>query len=368
MRRFADWLPIALGIALISTLAGLQWHRTVRGQNDFAALYAGATLAGTPDLYSRSANEALIQSTTGGIMKSVMYTRPPFYAVLLKPLASLPYLVAYGIFCCLSIASILWFVIRFSKECEALPLCASFSIPVAAFLPQGQDAPLLLMFTGASILLTRRRRDFLAGAVLSLCAIKFHLFLLLPLLLLVKKRWRILAGAAAGTATLALIGVAGAGTHALAGYAAVLRDPWINFSTEMMPNLHGLAAGLTRGAAGPMVDAGMACATTAVFLWISQKSDNYEFLFGLSLLCSLLISYHSGISDLILLLPVLVLMAGSSADKPLRISLVILLTPIPYFTGLGINLMIPALMLVVLALAALSVASLPRRAVPAFIS
>ena len=115
-------------------------------------------------------------------MESVVYTRPPFYAVLLKPLTFLPYLAAYGIFCVLCVSSVIWFVVRFSKECEALPLYASFSIPLAAFLPQGQDTPLLLIFTGVSILLARQGRDFLAGVVLSLCAIKFHLFLFVPLL------------------------------------------------------------------------------------------------------------------------------------------------------------------------------------------
>ncbi|HEY3742545.1 MAG TPA: hypothetical protein VGL53_22000, partial [Bryobacteraceae bacterium] len=90
MRRIVDWLPFALGIILISTLVSIQWSRVIRGQNDFAALYAGGKLAGTPDLYSRTANLALIQSTIGMTMDTVVYTRPPFYAALLKPLTSLP--------------------------------------------------------------------------------------------------------------------------------------------------------------------------------------------------------------------------------------------------------------------------------------
>ena len=199
MKRALDWLPVAVGIALLSTLVALQWHRTIRGQNDFVALYVGAKLVGSPDLYSRPANEAMIQSILGATMQSVIYTRPPFYAALLKPLSFLPYLAAYGIFCAACLSGILWFVIRFSKECPALPLYTSFAVPVAAFLPEGQDTPLLLIFIGASILLSRQKRDFLAGLVFSLCAIKFHLFLFIPLLLLLKKRWHILAGAACGS-------------------------------------------------------------------------------------------------------------------------------------------------------------------------
>jgi hypothetical protein len=365
MRRLVDWLPFALGIALLSTLVGLQWHRIIRGQNDFVALYAGGKLVGTPALYSRTANQDLIKSTLGATMESVVYTRPPFYAALLKPLTFLPYLAAYGIFCALCVFSILWFVIRFSKECEALALYASFSIPLAAFLPQGQDTPLLLTFTGVSILLTRQRRDFLAGIVLSMCAIKFHLFLLIPFLLLAKKRWRILAGAVTGTGVLLLLGVIVAGTKSVEQYAAVLRDPWINFSVDMMPNLHGLTASLTRSTAAPVIEIGMVCAVVATFLWICQRTENYEFLFALSLLCGLLVSYHSGISDQILLLLVFVLIVNSRVEKPLRIAVALSLTPIPYFTGIGVNIVIPLLLLAVLTLAVVAVAQRGSHIVPA---
>ena len=365
MKRFVDWLPLVLGIGLLSTLVTLQWHRVIRGQNDFAALYAGGTLAGTPDLYSRTANEAVIQSVLGMTMDTVVYTRPPFYAALLKPLTFLPYLAAYGIFCALCIASILWFIIRFSKDCESLPLYAAFSIPIAAFLPQGQDAPLLLTITGASILLIRQKRDFLAGVVLSFCAIKFHLFLLVPILLLTKKRWNILAGGATATAALTLLGVLVAGFGSLSEYIRVLRDPWINFSVDMMPNLHGLIAGLNLGPASTWIELTASCGVVGAFLWICQKTDDYEFLFGLSLLCGLLISYHSGISDQIVLLLAFVLIVRARAEKPLRIALALLLTPVPYFTGLGINITIPIMLLAVLVLSAVAVTRPRGMLVPA---
>jgi hypothetical protein len=355
MRRFLDWIPVVFGIALLSTLVGLQWNRVIHGTNDFVALYAGAELVGTPELYSRTANESVIRDTIGTTMDSVIYTRPPFYAVLLKPLTALPYLAAYAVFCVLCISSILWFTLRFSKECDSLPLLASFSIPLASWLPQGQDAPLLLAFVGVSILLTRRKLDFLAGMALSLCVIKFHLFLLIPILLLAKKRWRILAGGATGTGILLALGMIVAGAQSLQEWVRVLRDPWINFSSDMMPNLHGLSAGLNHNEAAPLVEIGMVGAVVAVFLWICRKTDNYECLFALSLMCSLLVSYHSGISDQILLLPVLVLLVGSCQDKPLRIALAVSLTPMPYFTGIGINVVMPLVILAVLTLAAVAV-------------
>jgi hypothetical protein len=351
MKRVLDWAPVVIGIALLSTLAALHWQRIVHGQNDFVALYAGGTLAGTPELYSQPANEALIGSILGVTMQSVIYTRPPFYAVLLKPLTWLPYLAAYAVFCALCLGSILWFVIRFSKDCPALPLFASFSIPIAALFLQGQDTPFLLAFLGASILLARQKRDFLAGLVLSLCAIKFHLFLFVPLLLLLKNRWRTLAGAASGTGILLLLGSAVAGVKSNGQYVQALRNPWINFSTDMMPNIHGLVN--TLHASGPL-EIAISCAVVLAFVWTCRKTENYEWLLALSLLCGLLVSYHSGIGDDILLLPVFVLMIASEY-KSLRIALAAALSPLPYFSGLPISIAIPCLLLLVLALAVVSV-------------
>jgi hypothetical protein len=233
---------VALGILFLLSLAYLQRGRALKGQNDFVQLYTGAKLAGTADLYSRAANLALIKSIQGFTMDTVVYTRPPFYAALLVPLAHLPYGVAYDLFSLATLGSILWFVVRFSTECPSLPFFAAISIPLLTALCNGQDTPFLVAILGGAMLLSRRNKDFLAGLVLSLCAIKFHLFLFLPILMLAKKRWRILGGGTAGIGLLTGLGVLVNGPDSLRQYLAVLRDPWINPNANEMPNLHGLTA------------------------------------------------------------------------------------------------------------------------------
>jgi len=326
------WCPIAIGIVFLLSLGSLQRDRALKGQNDFVQLYAGARLAGTPDLYSRTANLALIKSIQGFTMDTVVYTRPPFYAALLRPLAALPYRVAYGIFSLLTLTSILWFVIRFSKECPSLPFFAAFSIPLLTALCNGQDTPFLLAILGGSILLTRRNMEFLAGLVLSLCAIKFHLFLFFPVLLLVKKRWRILGGAASGIALLAGAGLLVNGPDSTWRYLAVLRDPWINPSAAGMPNLHGLVAVLHGDA---RIELALVAVVLLAFLWITQRSESYEFLFAASLVCGLLVSFHSSVADDVVLFPAFVMASGASASEPLRASAALILTPIPYFMALA---------------------------------
>src|SRR5579871_5403286 len=127
MRKILHWLPIALGLIFLLALGYLQRDRALRGQNDFVQLYTGAKLVGTPGLYSRATNLATVKSTLGFTMETVVYTRPPFYATLLRPLALLPYRTAYTVFSLLTLASLLWFVIRFSKDCSPLPFFSSMS-------------------------------------------------------------------------------------------------------------------------------------------------------------------------------------------------------------------------------------------------
>jgi hypothetical protein len=73
MKRALDWVPVALGIALLATLAGLQWRRISHGQTDFVQLYIGAKLAGSPDLYSRAANQAMIKSILGAAREPLIH-------------------------------------------------------------------------------------------------------------------------------------------------------------------------------------------------------------------------------------------------------------------------------------------------------
>jgi hypothetical protein len=223
----------------------------------------------------------------------------------------------------------------------------------------------LLLSAGGSILLVRQKRDFLAGLLLAMCAIKFHLFLLVPILLVLKKRWSILAGGSTGIAVLFLFGLAVAGTDSSGQYVRVLRDPWINFSADMMPNLHGLSE--TIGAGMPM-EICLILLAIGAFVWICARIENYEVLFAMSLLCSLLVSYHSGISDQILLLLIFVLVMNSCTDKLLRGVLALLLTPLPYFIGNGVSVAVPLLSLFVLALTALPATRFKWAGLPAELS
>jgi hypothetical protein len=363
MKAVLRWLPVALGVTFLLSLAYLGRDRALRGANDFAQFYTGATLVGTPDLYSRIGNLAVVQENLGFTMESVVYTRPPFYAALLKPLALLPYRAAYAVFSLATMASVLWFVVKFSSECSALPFFASMSIPIFTAICGGQDTPLLLAILGGWMLLTRSNRDVWAGLILSLVAIKFHLFLFVPVFLLVKGRWLILRGLLTGLAALTGFGILVAGASSLKQYLNVLRDPRINPSATVMPNIHGLVAVLNGGMALELL---LIALVLAAFIWVVRRSDDCEFLLAVSLICGLLVSFHSGVADDIILLPAFVAVVRRCRMLSLRAASALILTPVPYFlvlAGAPYSAFLPVSLMVMLGLSVVAVGSGVKQAV-----
>src|SRR3569832_2325018 len=98
MKRVLHWAPVGLGIAFQLLITLLQSDRVLSGKNDFVAFYTGAKLAGPPDQYFADANMHVIEQTIGVLMVHRLYLRHPFYAVLWRPIAALPFLCAYAIF------------------------------------------------------------------------------------------------------------------------------------------------------------------------------------------------------------------------------------------------------------------------------
>lgn len=332
VKKALYWLPIAAGIVFLLALAYLQRGRALSGQNDYVSFYVGGKLAGTDSLYSRPANESAIRFILGFTMDNVTFVRPPFYAALHKPLSVLPYLTAYAVFSLAMLSCVIWFVIRFSKECPALPFIAAMSIPILGALCDGQDTLFLVAMIGVAIMLFRAGRDFAAGLVIALCAIKFHLFLFIPLALLIRGRWRVIAGGATGVAGLTALGTFVCGVDSMRQFLTTIRDPWINASATIMPNLHGMVAVFGGGA---VVEAGLIAIVVAAFVWLAWRVHNLEILLAASLIAGLLTSFHSGVPDDVLLLPAFVLLTVNCAESRLRVLTGLVLTPVPYFLVLA---------------------------------
>lgn len=232
------FFPLAIGAGCIwlALLAWGQRERFLAGVNDFAQLYAGATLVGTPELYSPEANKRVHREAIGVELSSVYYSRPPFYAFLLKPLAALPYRAAYWVFQSVSFLCLAWFLWAFARSPVEVALFACLYPPLIFVLLNCQDAGIALALAGAGYLLLERDRPFAAGLVWSMCAIKPHLFVFLPVVLIVHRKWRALAGGC----LLVALSFAAQGRNWISEYLALLRSPEIHPDPDHMPNFQAL--------------------------------------------------------------------------------------------------------------------------------
>jgi hypothetical protein len=306
----------------------LPWKRALAGQNDFLGLYVGATLAGTPDLYSPSAVQKMQQRTANIRLPAVLYSRPPFYAVLLKPLAAMPYLPAYFLFQALCTVALVISLRVLTPGGDILWLVGGVSIPVLTAIINGQDILLVLAACSFSISLWRSGRTFVSGLVLSLCAIKFHFFLFVPIALILWKQWRQLAGMAAGLAGIYAIGAAAQGWLWPVNYLAFLQllKNQLTPAPYTLPNIHGLVLALAGDA--PRIEIVLAALTALGVLYALATAREFELAFALAIAGGLLVNVHTYIQDYCML--ILIPAVASPGSMARNFSLALLAPPM-YF-------------------------------------
>jgi hypothetical protein len=339
---------IVLVLAITGALALRYPERAVAGLNDFLQLYVGARLVGTPALYSADANKRLEVALTGVSLDGVYYSRLPFYASLLKPLAKLPYRTAYAVYQALSITAFAVFAWLFLTRDRGAALLAGIFFPLIANFLAGQDLAFVLLAAAGTVLLARRKgRDFAAGLLLAFCAIKFHLFVLAPVAFAVWRRWRLFWGAAAGIGLLIAWSYLAAGPAWPREYLGMLLNPELHPGPEHMPNLFGSLK--TLGApAWLQVAAAVVFAAAGVRAIV--RSRDFEAAFGVALVGGLLLSFHSYVQDCAILLLAVPLVWRGVSRVP-EAALFAMLTPIPYLLllmGAPFNAVAPGLMGVVL--------------------
>ena len=209
-RRGDGWPIVVFSFAVLSLVA-FGWPSVRRGETDFLSFYAGAKLAFTPNLYSVE-HAHRIQRDLANPSEVRAYIRPPFYAALIRPLAALPYRRALLVWQAVNLAALAGFVWLWSPSALSAVMCCWF-FPIWINFAVGQDMPLILLALAVGASLLRRNAVLAAGLVLSLCAAKLQLFVLLPLLIPAHRLWRLGLGLAAGGAILLAVSRAAAGSR-----------------------------------------------------------------------------------------------------------------------------------------------------------
>jgi len=158
---------------------------------------AKAALGPTPSaIYDFPSFYAMQKAVIAAVRPLYPWHYPPVLLLFLLPFALLPYLWAVPLWYAAGLAAYLTLGKRLALERHFLWLGLAF--PGALLTLHTAHFGLLLVAAFGWGLLLLERRPFVAGAFIALLAVKPHLFLLVPLALLVSRRWAVFSAATLG--------------------------------------------------------------------------------------------------------------------------------------------------------------------------
>jgi hypothetical protein len=195
-RKNPLWVTLVIALVPCATWLAMTTMFSIAG-GDFPAPYTGAKIA-SQGRYSELHDvqvQAQVQAEFAPGRPTVYYVRPHIYAALLSPLASLDLRQAFFAMAAaqglilLSVA--IWAYRRFGGD--AVVLMAVFPVGILA-IGFGQDPVLYVGLAVLSYALYERGHLLGSGFALGCIFIKPHLLVLFPVVLVIQKRWRMLAG------------------------------------------------------------------------------------------------------------------------------------------------------------------------------
>lgn len=303
------------------------WFTFIRGNlrgPDFFNFYAAAYLyihhgaAAVYDIAQQRIVELQITGADPARFIVLPYFHPPYYTLLIAPLALLDYRHAYyamAAFNVLLLAAMILVLGRSSLRIHgrawlvATPLIAGF-FPIFVTVLQGQSDLVVLVPLAAAYTAWARGRSELAGAFSALALSKPQLLLLIPILFLTRRAWRALGSFAAVLLGLGIISVAGFGFGPVLSYLASIgtwavtgRLPDTGQLVYTDPAVYSLRNILEAVPGGGKVVAFVILLflLALVALSLSWRPDKPRLDFALAIAASLVLSPHQNIHDLALL-------------------------------------------------------------------
>lgn len=327
--------------------------RIARGDPDFTAFYAAATLVRSGhavDIYNPSEQfSAQTRFTDDSDLRRgpLRYIHPPFEALLFVPFTFFPYRAAFILWDLANVGMLV--AIAVSLRATLLPgsgihiwdlllgLLAFF--PIFANFFQGQDAILLLLVVALAFRAMKLRADFSAGCWMALGLFRFQLVIPLVLVLALWGRRRIALGFISVTAVLVLVSAVMVGWENLMRYPGYL---WLWASVpgsgrtprSLLPSLLGLITGW------PQLDHihWLVAIVLLVSAWLvivvagmknrAQEPRFFDFCFACAILASVLVGYNTSTYDLALLVLPLAVMLREGLTGLVRVRLLLPIVPL----------------------------------------
>ena len=303
------------------------WFTFVRGSlrgPDFFNFYAAAKLyltGGGSAVYDMAMQRQMELQITGHDPSSFIllpYFHPPYYTLLIAPLAYLNYRDAYYVmaaFNVLLVIALIAILVKTSLRVHGRGwLVASAMIggffPLFVTVLQGQSDLVVLVPLAGAYASWARGRYALAGALSALALSKPQLLLLIPILFIARRAWRALAAFAGVLLALAVVSVAGFGLGPVMTYVTAV-GRWA--ITGQLPNtshliytdpaVYSLRAILDAIPGGGQVVALVILVLLLAFvaLSLSWRPDKPRLDFALAIAASLVLSPHQNVHDLALL-------------------------------------------------------------------
>ena len=270
------------------------------------------------------------------------FVAPPFAAYLFAPFAALPYLVAvasWTLFSAGLITASLWLLWplvpslhRYGLKFVLLVVFSSF--PVVDLLIYGQDSAVCLFLFALGLRLLLKHRDATAGAVLGLGVFKVQFFLLVPVLLLLDRRYRALGGWLAVGSALTFLSVALVGAGGVHTYLHLLTNEFRHDGVAAgqvwnTPSLFGLTRALRAYLPPPLGTAATALmfgiGVILLIQWLDRArllaltDRELEVLYAGMMLAVAVVNPHLLYYDAVILLaPALLLYEAASASSLVR--------------------------------------------------
>jgi alpha-1,2-mannosyltransferase len=300
-------------IAAIGQLYGAQHLVFASGRSvggDFVDPYAAsiAALEGAPasvyDLHRQHLREAAI--TDGKDTGVLGFHYPPTFLLLVLPFAMLPYVVCWVVFEVVTLGGYLTVIRRIAPVTAGVWLALTFPAVIINFMC-GQNGFLTTALIGGGLLLLDRR-PLLAGVLFGLIAYKPQFAILIPVALMVARRWRALTATAITTILFAAVSLAVFGApvwRAFIGSTAftrrvVLEQGAINFTT--LQSIFGAVRMWGGGIAAAYIFQGVvALYAAAAVIWVWRNGRPFALKAAALVVGSVMVSPYVLQYDLVLL-------------------------------------------------------------------
>jgi GT2 family glycosyltransferase len=303
------------------------WVNLIRGTlagPDFFSFYAAARLyveRGGSAVYDLAQQKQLELQITGQAADRFIvlpYFHPPYYTLLIAPLAALSYQQAYFAMAAFNLLLGIALIVLLVRSSLSIHGRAAFvaTALIAGFFPlfvtvlQGQSDLVVLVPLAAAYAAWARGRHGWAGIFSALALSKPQLLLLIPVLFLARRAWRALAGFAAVVAALGLVSVIAFGFSAVGSYLNSV-GAWafggklptggqLVYTDTAVYSLRNILEALPGG--GKVVAFVILVLLLAlVALSLSWRPDKPRLDFALAVAASLVLSPHQNVHDLALL-------------------------------------------------------------------